>query len=224
VEAEIEEAPKKRGRKPKTAVAKDDKAHLVLVKEKETYAAEVLAFVATFSIIDQDSANTIGALQAEAREIKEELQGLLKEKTKPLQDEEAQHRRDFKVAIDLASKVEEKCKEITAAHVRAVMKREEEARKAIEASGGQADPETLMVAHGGERVALAPTQSGRVVWNWREKTAAELEPGEEIPEKYFVRVLNTKMIAEEVKLLKDKTRIPGIVVEQDVTIVNSRRM
>lgn len=211
---EVVEAKAPKAKKPKAP--KDEKSYLPVVKEKELYVSQVLVFVSKYEITSQESMDDLGGLQAEAREIRETLEEQLKSLTKPLRDLEAAHRRDFKVAIDLATKVEDTCKSIAREYQLRVMREQNEALKAVEESGGKADPSTLAVAHGAGQVALAETQSGRVLWRWK-------ETGEPIPEKYYVRVLNTKMIDEEVKLLRDKAVIAGVEIYQDVQIVNKRR-
>lgn len=219
----VEVTPAKKTRKPRAAKAAA-KAAAQADAGEESAKAQALAWeqeargqlqeLATFVIRDQTDMDAVGELQREAFEARKQIDAQRAFLKAP--SLEAGRRIDnmFKPAMGCYASVEEACKELQS-NARAAMRAAEDAAlAAIEASGGHADAASLVVAHGGVRLEIPETSREVVRWEW---TATDPD---KIPEAYWVRTLNHKLIDEMVRAHQGDTDIAGVQVHRVVEVKN----
>lgn len=178
----------------------------------EAEGAETLQTVADWDLDTQEEMDLAGQLFSHAGEMRKRLEADLKEITGPMRAAETKVRERWRPAIGFWKKSEEALKTAMRRFELRRIAEQSEALKKIEDSGGTANPDTLAIAHGHNAIKMTEAAGSRQVLKWR-----ETDP-EAVPEKYFIRVLNTAMIDGELKALGGKLSIPGIEVYEDVHI------
>jgi hypothetical protein len=207
----VEQKPKKKRASSKAAIIT---APSEALKAAERWAQETLEVVATFLVETQEDMDLAGGMLAEIVKKNKELTAELKSLTDPIRAEEKATRDLYKPSIQLLDSGEAALKNLMRTFELAKLKARDEALKQIAASGGTGTPEALTIAHGHGAVETAASVSASSVFKFR-VTDESL-----IPEKYFVRVLNEKMIEQEIKLTGGKTTINGVEIYEDVQIRN----
>ncbi len=184
------------------------------IQADEAYAKQVLEVVSGWDISTQDEMNQAGELLAEVVAKGKELEARLKTITGPMREAEQQVRNLFKPAVQFCASSEAALKKSIGTYERNRIAEQDAALKLIAESGGQADADTLVIAHGADQLQLAEQVSVRRVLKFRVTDAAL------IPDKYYVRILNEKAINEEVKLTEGQCVIPGVEVYVDIQVAN----
>lgn len=188
-----------------------------LREELEAYALAAKAklhVIATVAIETQEEMDELGEWQREAFENVKKITERRLRITRPMDASKTEVMNQFKPVLGFWTALEKGCKERIAAFRLAVQAEQDAALKAVQASGGDADASTLVVAHGANVLELPPTSSERVTFKWTVTDANA------IPEQYWQRVLDQAKITLDVDRGGFSTDIPGIRIEREVTIVN----
>jgi len=202
--------------KKKTATAPPEEA-AQLVKVEETAATERLTTVSGWEITDQGDMDACGELAAEARDCREKLEEELKKITAPMRSAEKAVRDLFRPAISTNQQVEDICKRAICAFEHKKMLEARAARQEVEAKGGVADEKTLLVAHGHGAVQTASNISTKRVFRF------EIVDASKIPDAYWTRVLNEKLIQSAIDTNGGGVEIPGIKVVEDIEVKHRAR-
>jgi hypothetical protein len=208
--AEIEAAKAEKG----TAIvpAKDD--YKTELQTLEAEAKDQLEVMALCEIESQEDMDQMGQIQREAFERWKKMEDKRKYlKELPLE----QCRRidnEFKPIQGFLKAIEKAAQEKIAAFRKLAAEAQDRALAAVAESGGVADRDTLVVAHGANVLQL-PSQSREVV-----KWVGRVVQPQLLPEKYWRRIVNLELIQAEVEALGGDADIPGVCVERQVTIVN----
>lgn len=216
--AEVVEEPKKKGRKPKAKKeAPTNEETAALVAAAEQTSTEVLTVVSGYEIESQDDMDMVGQMKREARDRRESLDARLKEITAPMRAAEKSVRDLFRPAISTNTQIENICTEAIRRFELRKMEERRAALKQIEATGGKADEATLAVAHGHGVVETSDLVSTRKVFRF------EVKDPEQIPERYWRRVLDEKLIQTDIDEARGNIKIAGVEVIEDVEVRNKAR-
>lgn len=223
-------APKKRARRSKAemaaARAAEPGAGLAVVpkvaepplEEKAASwakeAHDLLQLIAAADIETQSDMDELGQIQRQAFDKGKELTEERLKLTRPIDSTKTGIMNLFKPALGYWGAIEAACKAKIQTFREAAKAEQDRALAAVAESGGQADADTLVIAHGAGVLELPSTSGEKISYTW---TAADEK---KVPEEYFMRVLDTEKIDLEVMRKGLKTEIPGIRVERHVGIVN----
>lgn len=212
--AEMEAA---RAAEPGTAIVPAKAPEPELAVKAEGWAKEardLLQLLAVADIETQADMDELGTIQRQAFEKGKQLTEERLKLTRPIDATKTGIMNLFKPAIGYWGAIEEACKQKIQVFREAAKAEQDLALAAVAATGGEADPATLVVAHGQGVLMLPATSGEKITYTW---TAADEK---KVPEEYFMRVLDNEKISLEVDRKGLKTEIPGIRVERHVGIVN----
>jgi len=201
--------------KKKAAAPPEEAAQLV--KVEESAATDRLTTVSGWEIADQSDMDLCGQIAAEARDRREALEEELKKITAPMRTAEKAVRDLFRPAISTNQTVEDICKRAIGTFEHKKMLEARTARLAVEAQGGKADEKTLLVAHGHGAVQTAGNISTKRVFRF------EVVDASKIPDAYWTRVLNEKLIQTKIDSEGGGVEIPGIQVVEDIEVKHKAR-
>lgn len=177
-------------------------------------AQEILTLLAAADVETQADMDELGTIQRQAFEKGKQLTEERLKLTRPIDATKTGIMNLFKPAIGYWGAIEEACKQKIQVFREAAKAAQDLALAAVAAAGGEADPATLVVAHGAEVLSLPAGTGEKITYTW---TASDES---KIPEQFWMRVLDAEKISLEVDRKGLKTEIPGVRVERHVGIVN----
>jgi hypothetical protein len=177
-------------------------------------ARDLLTLIAAADIETQADMDELGTIQRQAFTKGKELTEERLKLTRPIDATKTGILNLFKPAIGYWGAIEEACKQKIQVFREAAKAEQDAALAAVAAAGGEADPSTLVVAHGQGVLSLPATSGEKIKYTWT--TSDE----KKVPDEYKRWVLDTEKIDLEVDRKGLKTEIPGIRVEREVQIVN----
>lgn len=213
----VEDKPKKPRKTKAKKEAPTNEETAAIVRQAEEAATECLTVVSGYEIESQDDMDMVGTLKREARDRREALEARQKEITAPIRAAEKSVRDLFRPAISTNTQIENICTDAIRRFELRKMEERRAALKQIEATGGKADEATLAVAHGHGAVETSELVTTRKVFRF------EVKDPDQIPERYWRRVLDEKLIQADIDEARGAIKIAGVEVIEDVEVRNKAR-
>ncbi len=198
-----------------TVTTSEPKAELATEAQRwASEAKEQLEMIALCEIESKADMYDMGLLQRASFEKVKELTAKRLELTRPIDAAKKGIMDLFKPAIGFHEAIESAAKKKIEGFRLEAARAQDAALAAVAASGGEADRATLVVAHGGQVLALPETS--REVISWR----ATIVDSSQLPEWCWKRVIDREAIDAMVTSKGSEAKIPGVLVERVVTIAN----
>jgi hypothetical protein len=185
--------------------------------EIEAKAKEALEVASEYEITDQESMDFVVEWITESAKEQASIEAERDELTKPLLEVKNKIYNRFKPGVGFYGALVLLLKKKVAAFRLERQQQQDAALAAVAASGGKADAETLVVAHGASVVALPSGVREKISWKW-----TAVDPSK-IPAEYKMTVLNTAKIDLEVSQKGGDCDIPGLRIERVVEVHRTGR-
>lgn len=212
----------KRKRRTKAEIAQADSTAIAVIEvelatEAERWAQEAkdqLEVIAMCEIETQSDMDEMGQMQRAAFEKVKELTEKRLGLTRPIDAAKKGVMDLFKPALGFYEAIEAAAKKKIEAFRLEAAKAQDLALAAVAASGGEADRDTLVLAHGGRLLALPETSREVVSWKHTIWDTSQL------PDWCWKRSIDYDAINAHVAAKGAEANIPGVKVERVVTIAN----